>query len=200
MKILLLLIPVIGAITGWIITAIPLKLLFWPPFPAKIPFINRHFQGLVSQKQGELAAGIRELIETQLHCAATGEPGAAHDLLHKLTGTVIKAVEEHLDKKLPALIPRSIKQKIIGVVAEIIRKETPAFAGYLADSMRNGENCEIDFCRWAEDKIRNYDLSELATRISRSREIACLKTGAAAIGFISGLLQLMIVFLVFDGL
>ncbi len=196
MKLLLLLVPVIGAVTGWVILTIFLKVLFWPPLPTRIPWTNYSFQGIVPKKRDELAAGLREMITTWLQSAAGGESGLAPGLLHNLVEAVEEAARERLEEKIPVLVPRPVKEGIIRAIKELLRREIPAFVETLADNLKSGQVAGIDLCRWAEDYVRAYDLSELAARLSRSREIVLLKTGAAALGFGFGFLQLLVVRLV----
>ncbi len=195
MKILVIFIPLIGAATGWLIITFSLMTLFWPATPRRIPYTNLGIQGLLPQKQATLAVGIGEMIEIQLRSAVTAESGMAPEILNSLTGTVVEAVRERLDKRIPSLVPKGIKQKIIDIVEENIRKEIPVVIETVAENFRNRQSCGIDLCRWVEDKIRRYDLSELEARISHSREIILLKAGAALIGFLSGIVQLLVVWL-----
>lgn len=200
MKLLLLLIPPIGAAAGWAIISILIKIIFWPPEPTKILFTNRLFQGLLPHKRIELAKGIGEIIETNLLSAVTAEAGVAPEIIDNLTDTAVKAARERLDKKIPALVPKGIKHRIAGVVEDIIRREIPAFVDTLADNMRCDRDGGADLCRWAEEKIQDYDLSQLETTITGAKETFYLKAGAAAIGFASGLLQLLIAALVINNL
>jgi hypothetical protein len=195
MKLLLLLVPVIGAVTGWVIVTIFLKVLFWPSLPTRVPWTNYSFQGIIPKKRDELAAGLREMITAWLQSAA-GESGMAPDLLHNLVEAVEEAARERLEEKIPVLVPRPIKEGIIRTIEDLLRREIPAFVETLADNLRSGQVAGIDLCRWAEDYVRGYDLSVLAARLSRSREIVLLKTGAAALGLGFGFLQLLVVRLV----
>lgn len=195
MKTLFFLLPLIGALTGWVIITVSLKILFWPRNPARTPF-NFTFQGVLPKKQVELAEGIGEIVKTQIRFAVTDDSGVAPEILERLTGVVVDAARERLNDRIPALVPKGIKYKIAGIVEDIIRREIPGFVDTLADHMRNEKECESDICRWAEERIREYDLSELETKISSAGETRGLKLGAAAIGFISGLIQLFVVWLV----
>ncbi len=195
MKFLVIFIPLIGAATGWLIITFSQMTLFWPVTPRRIPYTNLGFQGLLPQKQAALAATVGEMIEIQLRSAVTAEAGMAPDILSSLTCTVVDAVRERLDKRIPPLVPKGIKQKIIDMVEDNIRKEIPVVIETVADNFRSGQSCGNDLCCWIEEKIRRYDLSELEARIARSREIILLKVGAALIGFVSGIVQLLVVWL-----
>lgn len=200
MKLLLLLIPLIGAAAGWAIISILIKIMFWPPEPTRIPFTTHMFRGLLPHKRAELAKGIGEIIETNLLSAVTAESGVAPEIIDNLTDTAVKAARERLDKKIPALVPKGIKHRIAGVVEDIIRREIPAFVDTLADNMRRDRDGGADLNRWAEEKIQDYDLSQLETTITGAKETFYLKAGAATIGFASGLLQLLIAALVINNL
>ncbi len=194
MKISLFLVPLIGAATGWLIIAAAVKILFRPVNPAKLPF-NLSFQGLVPRKRAELAAGVREIIETQLLCAVTDDDGAAPEILNNLTDTVVEAAREHVDRKIPGVIPRAVTNKIAGVVEDILRREIPRFVDNFTESVRSGRGSGPDLCRCAEAAIRGYDLGVFERKVTGSREVFLLKTGAALAGFVSGFLQLLVVWL-----
>lgn len=194
MKTEFLLVPIIGAFTGWVIISSALRLLFWPENTVRLPF-NLNIRGLFPQKRDELALGIKIIIETQVRCAVTDNSGPAPGILDKFTDTVVEAAKEHLERRIPALVPKGIKHKIAGIVEDIIRREIPLYVDTLADNMQNNNTATEDICRLAEEAIRCYDLSELEAKIAGSKEIVYLKGGAAIIGFVSGLFQILVVWL-----
>ncbi|WP_418790272.1 hypothetical protein [Phosphitispora sp. TUW77] len=192
MKVILILIPIIGGISGWFSVALALKILFWPPNPIKLPYTDKYIRGLLLEKQEHLAAGIREIIQTQLQLAVTEDEGLAYEVKKNLINTVVDSVKEHIQHKIPFLVPKGVKLKIVDTVEEIIRKEIAGFLDELVYNVRKDKGPGFEICRFIEEKIRCYNLNGLETRINKLPEIRYLKTGAALIGVISGLLQMLV--------
>ena len=194
MKMFLLIIPLIGAVTAWLITTLLFKMLFWPQESAKLPF-GVVIRGLLPQKRDELAAGVKEVVETQLRFAIAGEGELGSDILERLTDTIASAARKHVYQRTPTLVPRAIKIKVADLVEDFIRKEMPGYASSLTENMQR-HDFVAEICSWAQTKIDSYDLTELELRLNSSREVFYIKTGAVAIGFVSGLLQLLVVWAV----
>ena len=195
MKTAFFLIPLAGGITGWIIVACVLATLFKPRQPVKLPFTKTPWQGLIPQKKHQLASDIREIVEVRLLCVVTEEFGIAPEILNRVTDSVVETARERVEQRIPAILPRVVKEKIKGTVEEIIRKEVPRFIDTIIDNIRNQGECGESLCMLLENKIREYDLDKLEASFARSREAFLLKAGGAAIGLVSGLLQLFIIWL-----
>ena len=192
MEYILILIPVIGGVSGWLTAALALKILFRPADPVKLPFTGMHIRGLLPGKQEYLAAGIREIIQTQLQLAVTEDSGPAYEVRANLSNTIVVSIKEHIQNKIPLLVPRGVRQKIIDTIEDIVRKEIAGFLDELVYSVRRDRGAGSDLCRFLEEKIRCYDLADLETRVNKLPEIFYLKIGAALIGVAAGLLQMLV--------
>lgn len=191
MKFLLIVIPLIGAVNAWLIITLLIKILFWPREQIKLPF-GIEIRGLFPQKRKELASGVREIVETQLQFAVTGEAGLNSDILARLTDSVAFAARDHVYQRTPVLVPKALKIKVADLVEDFIRKEMPGYAHSLTESLQT-QDFTADICVWVQGKIDSYDLNELEHSLNRSRQVFYLKAGAVTIGGISGLLQLLII-------
>ncbi|MBU7007125.1 hypothetical protein [Phosphitispora fastidiosa] len=192
MEYILILIPVIGGISGWFTAALALKVLFRPADPMKLPFTDTHIRGLLPGKQEHLAAGVREIIQTQLQLAVTEDSGPAYEVRANLSNTIVVSIKEHIQHKIPFLVPRGVRQKIIDTIEDIVRKEIAGFLDELVYSVRQDRGAGSDLCRFIEEKIRCYDLADLETRVKKLPEIFYLKIAAALIGVAAGLLQILV--------
>lgn len=191
MKILLIVIPLIGAGSAWLITTLLFKMMFWPCEPVKLPF-GIVVRGLLPQKRDELSAGIREIVETEFQVAITGESRFGTDILERLTDTIAIAAREHVYQRTPVFVPRAVKIKVVELVEDFIRREMPGYAHSLTESMQS-QDFRNDICSWAQAKIDSYDLAELEYRLNRSRQVFYVKAATVAIGVVSGLLQLSVI-------
>lgn len=188
MRYLVLLIPVIGTLTGWTIVSLMLKLLFWPRQPAI--FLGRAVQGLIPKKREELANGIGEIIEGQLYSAVSDNRGLAPDILSGLTETVVSAARKRVEAKIPSIIPGGIRAKIEALVEDIIRREIPACVDTMAANMTGGSGRDIS--RRMAEAIRRYDIGIVESKLLSSPEVLYLKAGASLIGLVSGLIQMLV--------
>jgi uncharacterized membrane protein YheB (UPF0754 family) len=193
-EILLLVIPLIGAINSWLITTLLFKMLFWPREPVKLPF-GIVVRGLLPQQRDELAAGVKEIVETQLRFAVAGEGQFGPDILERLIDTAAFAAREHVYQRTPVLIPKAVKIKVADMVEDFIRKEMPGYAQSLTEGNKS-RDFTADICSWVQDKINSYDLTELEFRLNRSSQIFYLKAGAVIMGTFSGVFQLLIIWAV----
>lgn len=191
MKLSLIVIPFIGGFSGWLIITTALKLMFRPDKPVKIPWGNTYLQGLIPRKKAELAAGIREMIQTQLLHAVTKDSGLAPDIFSKLTDTVAQGIKNRTEQKIPGFLPGAVRERISGAVEDIVRKEAPAFIEAVLDKIRDQGDQEQDFCRMLEDKIQAVDLYKIEESVKKSPEILILKTGAVVVGVAMGFVQLL---------
>lgn len=191
MKLPLIVIPIIGGFTGWLIITTALKLIFRPYEPVKAPWGEIYFQGLIPRKKAELAAGIREIIKTQLFYAVTNDSGLAPDIFNKLTDTVAHGIRKRTEQKLPGFLPGAVRERISGAVEDIVRKEAPGFIEAVLDRIRDQTDQEKDFCRVMEDKIQAIDLCKIEESIKKSPEILMLKISAAVVGSAMGILQML---------
>lgn len=193
MKMLFFLVPLIGAATGWLMISLAIQLLFRPVRPFRLPVVGVEIQGVLPKKRQELAAGIGELIKTQLELAVTGQTQTAEGFRVKMTDTIISSVREHLDNRIPFLIPTRVKNAIVGSIEDIIRREIPRFFEAFANNLGSTDGVGGHLERVAEQRINNFDLEELFKRVDQSGEVVCLKSAAAFLGFASGMLQLLLV-------
>lgn len=191
MKLSLTVIPLIGGLTGWLIITIALKLIFRPYEAVKAPWGDTYFQGLIPRKKAELAASIREIIQTQLLHAVTKDSGLAPDIFNKLTDTVAHGVRKRTEQKIPGFLPGAVRDRISGAVEDIVRKEAPGLIEAVIDNLRGKSDQEKDFCRVLEENIQAVDLCKIEESILKSPEILILKIGAAVTGLIMGMLQLL---------
>lgn len=191
MKLSLMVIPVLGGLTGWLMITTALKLMFRPYNPVKAPWSETYFQGMIPRKKAELAEGIREIIQTQLLYAVTKDSGLAPDIFNKLTDTVAYGIKKRTEQKIPGFLPGAVRERISGVVEDIVRKEAPGLIEAVIDTIRNESKQEQDFCRILEEKILAVDLCKIENIIEKSPEILILKISATVIGLTVGTFQLL---------
>lgn len=184
-----ILLPVAGAITGWIIMHLFFKVLFRPKLPLHVPIVNKKVQGIVPFFQIKAAKSVSQIVEAQLLSAVTSDTGIAPELLNNVTEAAVNAASKRTELKLPTFIPSGVKNKIIEMVGDIVRREFLAFADDLVYSLAKPGNNTSNITSQIEKYIMNYDLFKLEKSNTWSKYTNYIKISASVLGFVSGLIE-----------
>lgn len=119
-----IILPVVGALIGWITNYLAVKMLFRPYNPVKIPFIPVTIQGVLPRRKMELAESVARAIEEELLpkeylLSRVNELQLEEDVLDILR----RLINEKVDDKLPGFIPDSFKQVMKNYISEFIEEE-----------------------------------------------------------------------------
>ncbi|MCK9266848.1 DUF445 family protein [bacterium] len=172
-----LFIPIIGAFIGWITNVIAIWLLFRP--------YKRRFgiQGLLPKYQNDIAERLGKLLKQHLLDDETLINSI--DLDEKIT--------EFLDRKIETLNPfvKMVLKDLIGVntISNFIKNNLQ-----LEEELRKlPEMIQVDTI--VSDKIKQFDLRQLETLVygATSREIRFIKLTGAVLGFLIGLIQILLI-------
>lgn len=173
-------IPLLSALIGWITNKIAIKMLFWP----KKSFLGIH--GLIPKKRKDLARKIGIVIENELI--------SNDDLLQQIDQEkIFFVIKEMIEKKidgffLSGLIPDEMKQNFVSQITyEIIKS--------LRENASDGHFSELfSIAQLVEDKINSFDLDRLERIIKdvAKREFTAIEIFGAVLGFVIGLLQLLL--------
>lgn len=175
-----LVVPFLSGIIGWVTNKIAIKMLFYP----KKPILG--IQGLIPKKRKELAKKIGSVVEKELV--------SNEDLLQKVNQEKIfflihDMIQSRVDSMFFAqLIPDEMKDNFIkNTTFEVVMTlRENASSGNLSDLFSISEI--------VEEKINSFDLDRLECIIKdvAKREFKAIEWCGAILGFIIGLLQLLI--------
>jgi len=191
----LVLMPLVGALIGWLTNWIAVKLIFRPYLPVNI--LGYKLQGVVPKRRQELAISIGEVIEKELL--------SADDLLGFMkSGDVLCGIEETLSQalkvrvldRLPAFIPMSIKNAISDTIAEQMHRHLPSLIAEMTEKYGERFKEQFKIGEMVEAKVNSFPLERLEQMILSisSRELKHIEVLGGVLGFIIGLLQAGIVF------
>lgn len=193
-------IPLGGALIGWLTIALPLRLLFWPRRPLKVLGFTMH--GILRARQGDLASALgrvaHEQLSTRVDVSAYLERS---DVLERMEATIREKIGEFLDTKLKALNPMfgmvlggSLRDKVQELLTRELMKLIPEHAGRLAAKLQ--EN--VDVAKLVEAKVAAYDLDQLEAMIygGARRELRLMRLAGGAIGLIIGVAEALVVWLI----
>src|SRR5688572_30356714 len=194
----LFLLPVIGALIGWLISLIAVKMLYQPRLPRKILGIT--FHGFIYRKQAQLAAKAGDLgsglfegidIEQQVNNPAN------------LTG-VMPMIDKHVDdflknkltKEMPVL-SMFIGDKTIATLKKTFMQEIEILLPQVISGFAGNLKAKLNPAQIIQQKIAEIPPGKLEQIFTRqlSAEMRFIPLLGMLIGFIIGVIQLAITFL-----
>ncbi|WP_028308560.1 DUF445 domain-containing protein [Desulfitibacter alkalitolerans] len=196
MELKLIIIPVMGAIIGWVTNLIAIKLIFRPYKPMRFPIINFSIQGIIPKRRYEIAANIGKIVEKELLCIKdlipAFESGINDTVFIKNIASIIKS---NLTNRIPGIFPSRLKETVGNMIEEILIKELTKVLPTIARQGLEDLSDNIVVHSIVEEKINNLELAEfekLIISITR-RELKHIEYLGAVLGFIIGLGQLLII-------
>jgi len=185
-------IPIIGAFIGWITNVFAIRLIFWPYEPIRVPLINWQIYGVIPKRRKELAATIGEVVEENLFSV---EDFLAYlnsaEIKDKLFDSTLSAVKSAVIEKLPRYTPVYVKDILVNLLEEVLRKELPGMLDNLSNNISGEMRSHLSLRKIVEDRINQFDirvLEEIILRVSE-RELGHIEIMGAVLGFIIGLVQ-----------
>ena len=194
----LLLIPVSSAFSCWLVLKLFFTILFQPGQPKKIAGFT--IQGVLPAKQSSIARKIGKLVADQFF--------SMDAIKQKITDPanlqkIMPAIEEHIDdflrnklKKEMPIISMFIGDKTVTSLKKVFITELeilfPQIMSNYATNLVNDLNIE----QLITQKIASFPVTGIETGFYQnlSREIKLAKLSAAVLGFITGLITLLIIF------
>jgi uncharacterized membrane protein YheB (UPF0754 family) len=190
-----LMLPVIGAIIGWVTNYIAIKMLFRPYRPIRI--VGLTIQGLLPRRRKEFAHSIARTVERDLL--------STDDIIQFFEGVhweeeVERAVEETLEARLNnKRIYRLLKTPILGLIGlEVIRQIKKALSRAIINKVSKHKEGlvekfqeSIELKEVVTRKVEGFDMVKLESLLMDliSKELAYIEVVGAVLGFIIGLTQ-----------
>lgn len=186
----------IGALIGWVTNVLAIKMLFRPLEPIKIPVLNIEIQGLIPKRRDEIAKSIGKTIENEL----ISIPEIVNEFLTENTKKeIIETIKMKLlgiiDKKIPFLVPISIKSKIIEYTKEQIELEAEPLIESIVNDFKESANEKVKIGNMVEQKINDFELIKIESIIIEisKKELKHIEVLGGILGFIIGLIQALII-------
>ena len=190
-------IPFISAIIGWFTNYVAVKMLFHPRKPISLGFFT--VQGVFPKRQQMLAEKIGKLVGEQLF--------SFNDIKDKLLNEesatdILKVVDEKIEVFLKEKLVKSMPMLAM-VMGEEMRKKVrrtlmtefelmlpEVLDGFIAKAERG-----IDITKIVEDKVAAFSFDQLEgiMHAIMKKEFKFIEIIGAVLGFIIGLIQLMMV-------
>lgn len=190
--------PLIGALIGWLTNLLAVKLLFRPYQPIRLFGLPLVIQGVLPKRRQELARSIGETVESELLTFEDLLKQVHNEEMTKRLSQVISdAVHEAVMVRTPGLIPGSVKKFLADTLANMVEDRTPELVDWLVGEVSHTAREEIKIGRIVEDRMNSFPLEVLEQVIFRvaSREIKHITVLGGVLGFLIGLLQVLLLFL-----
>lgn len=186
----------VGAIIGWLTNVLAIKMLFRPIKPIVIPLLKIRIQGLIPKRRHDISKSIGEVVEKELI--------SINEIFDKMVTEenkleVICIIKEKLlkviDYKIPAIIPYSIKSKIIEYFEEQINNDAMSILDSSIDGIINNTVHKINIGEMVENKIDELELENMEKLIIdlTSRELKYIELLGGVLGGIIGLIQAIVI-------
>ena len=195
----LFLIPFLSAFIGWFTPWIAIKMLFRPRNAIKMPGVT--LQGIFPKRQKEIAKSLAKMVAEQFFSLDAIEQKIADPAnLDKL----MPMIEEHIDhflrvklaQKMP-IVSMFIGDKTIHEMKSVFMAELSELFPVIMKNYVSNLKEQVDLEGMITEKVGNFppEKLELIVYQGLSKEFRLLGLFGATIGFVIGLIQLLIVWL-----
>ncbi len=199
MSYILFLIPVISAFIGWFTNWIAIKMLFHPKEPKKILGIT--IQGIFPKRQQQFAEKLGKLVSQELLSFADIQQKLVHpDNIQKLMPVVEEHIDQFLRKKLAEEMPvisMFIGENTIQQLKGIFMKELESLFPVIMQRYMGHLQQELDLEKIVTQKVAAFSSDKLEEILQSilSKEFRFVELIGAFLGFIIGLLQVLLTLL-----
>jgi uncharacterized membrane protein YheB (UPF0754 family) len=190
-------IPIISGLIGWLTNLIAVKMIFRPLKPINV--LGLKIQGLLPKRHYDLAEKIGEVVETHLISVEDIKATIEDPVLHKkLIEKLHQKVNIFLTEKLKNIIPfiaNFLSQDVLDKINEILSEEIGEILPELIEEFVEHFEEKINLKELVKEKIKGFDLLKLENIILSisSRELKAIEIFGGILGFLIGIVQLLII-------
>ncbi len=195
----LVLIPIIAAFIGWFTNWIAIKMLFHPRLPKKILGIT--FQGIFPKRQQQFAEKLGKLVSEELLSFTDIEkkitdPKNIQQLMPVVEAHIDQFLRQKLAEEMP-IISMFIGENTIQQLKTTFMKELETLFPVIMQRYMGHLQKELDLERIVIDKVASFSTDKLESILTSimSREFRFIERLGAILGFIIGLLQVLLTLL-----
>ncbi|MGA1190923.1 MAG: DUF445 domain-containing protein [Bdellovibrionota bacterium] len=190
----LLVLPLVGALIGWITNYVAVKMLFHPRTPKRLLFIQ--IQGVFPKRQRALAEKLGKIVSQELfsvdEVVSHIQEAAQSD---EMLGLVSDHIEHVIRNRLPQVIPMIafvLNDDLIQTVKQTFVGELKVFLKEITKKLSASVESDLDVHQIVEEKVMNFSsdkLEEILFAIMK-REFRFIEVVGAILGFLIGLVQI----------
>lgn len=199
MTIKLILIPIISAFIGWFTNWIAIKMLFHPKQPKKI--LGFTLQGIFPKRQKQFAEKLGKLVSNELLSFADIEqkitnPNNIEKIIPEIENSIDHFLRNKLSEQMP-MIAMFIGDKTINQLKTVFLAELKILFPTLLEKYMQNLQQELDLEKIVTEKVTAFSSDKLEDILNAimSKEFRFVEIIGAVLGFIIGLLQIIITLL-----
>lgn len=191
------LIPVIGALIGWITNLLAVKMLFHPR--RKISLLLFSLHGVFPKRKAALAHKLGEVVSNELlsgpEIVKTIKESTHSDKMDEL---IDQQIDKVIREKLPAAFPMLamvLSPELVETIKGMFKEEIYQMMDDFLESTTGAIEESLDVHKLVEDKVNAFSvekMEELVFSIMR-REFKFIELVGAVLGFLIGLVQVLLV-------
>lgn len=199
MYIKIILIPIISAFIGWFTNWIAIKMLFHPRLPKKILGVT--FHGIFPKRQKQFAEKLGKLVSSELLSFKDIEEKITHpDNIQKLMPVVEQHIDQFLKVKLAQTMPMIsmfIGDKTIEQLKTVFMAELETLFPVLMKNYMGNLQQELDLEKIVISKVSAFSSDKLEEVLNAimSKEFRFVEVIGAVLGFVIGIVQVVITYL-----
>lgn len=193
---MLFIIPLIGALIGYITNKLAIKLIFRPYDPIKIPIVNFKFQGLLPKRRDIIAQDIGLLIEKDLlPVEDIFKKLNRPEFQKKITDSLSLALYTRLIARFPIELPKPLQDVVFHQVQDVVKKEGPILLNKTLEDVKENINEEIAISELVKQKVDSFDIKRLESllMVIVKTELKHIEILGGILGFIIGLIQVLLI-------
>ncbi|MES1217681.1 MAG: DUF445 domain-containing protein [Bacteroidota bacterium] len=196
-----LLTPLVGAVIGWLMNGLLIRLLFHPRYPKKI--LGFTMQGILPKLQPSMAEKVGHLAGKELFSFDKIEEKITNPAtLEKVMPVIETHIDEFLRVKLAKEMPMIsmfIGDKTIESMKKIFMKELGALFPQVMKNYAANLRNDIDIEKMVREKIASFPQEQLESVLTKelSAQFRMIKIIGATAGFLIGLIQVLLTFVLF---
>ncbi len=187
---------IVGAAIGWMTNVLAIKLLFRPIVPVVVPVVGWEIQGLIPKRKAELARSIGEAVEQELVSMEEIMDRVIEEADKSQFVEMIKErVVEVAERKMPSILPSSMKSMLLKYIADIIDDEGEAMITNLSEQVVHHAAESVSLAAIIEEKIMAYPFEEVEAIVLKiaSKELKHIEVLGGVLGGAIGLIQGLII-------
>lgn len=193
-----LILPLIGALIGYITNVVAVRLLFRPRRPLRVPGTGLILQGVIPRHRQEIAASVGRVVERELLDAdCILERLSREGIQERVLAAVAVAVEQELAGRLARFLPPALAGAVSGLLRRIAQRQAAVFYALTADRLAETLRSDLDIAGMVRERLEGLDMADverLVVQVSR-RELRHIELLGGVLGFLIGLVQAGVVFL-----
>ena len=189
--------PIAGALIGYVTNYLAIKMLFHPRQPKRLLFFT--VQGIFPKKQREFGARLGQLVAGELLSideitAHLKDYIASQEFLDRLEERVKYLIVEKLTKEFP-MFSMILNDEVLNKLTKVFREDLRDLVSNLIEHLSQRLEQDVKIEQLVEEKVAGFSverLEQIVFSVMR-QELRFIEIIGAVLGFFIGVLQLLLV-------